>query len=218
MPHWRKWSCFENSSTPEATSYLLVGKQLQGWSQNGSMSGTKIVPLWLVALTLTLTWSPFGKRCHLRGWNRSFFLNMIINGKNGSSLSPFSKTAPGWSHFGSTFFSVLPPMCKGTYESNTLYGNLRAPPWYIYKVFTCHIKLWNKIWKQRAHLNRFLAEMMWISLQIFGAPITYKKLMSLWFFFYLPGYYDHLIRFSEENGKTSRNQGPISQKCLMPLP
>ncbi len=35
-----------------------------------------------------------------------FFLNMIIKGKTAppSEVAPFSKTAPGWSRFGSTFF------------------------------------------------------------------------------------------------------------------
>ncbi len=31
-------------------------------------------------------WSRFGKWCHLRGWSRLFFLNLIIKGKYGSTL------------------------------------------------------------------------------------------------------------------------------------
>ncbi len=45
------------------------------------------------------------KRCHFRGWSH-FFLNIIIKEKSAplSKVALFSKTAPGWSSFGSTFF------------------------------------------------------------------------------------------------------------------
>ena len=49
---------------------------------------------------LTLFW------CHLQRWSCFCLLNMIIKEKTApsSKVAPFSKTAPGWSRFGSTFF------------------------------------------------------------------------------------------------------------------
>ncbi len=59
VPLWRRWSRFENSSTPGAVFYLSVCKQLQGWSQNGARGGTKIVPLW----PRTSRFQPFFGKC-----------------------------------------------------------------------------------------------------------------------------------------------------------
>ena len=73
------------------------------WSQNGSIPDAVS---WYV--TQLHPWHYFGAT--FKGG--AVFLNMIIKGKTASSskVAPFSKKAPGWSHFGSTFF--LSALCQ----------------------------------------------------------------------------------------------------------
>ncbi len=80
-------------STSSCIFYLLEGKRLQGWSQNGARGDTKIVPLSLANLAKWL--QPW---CHPRGWSL-FFLNMIVK----ENTAPPSKVAPF-----STLFLLAP--------------------------------------------------------------------------------------------------------------
>ncbi len=105
-----KWCHFEEGG---AVFDLLVGQQLQGWSQNGARGGANTVPLWL-------RWSRFGSTFFLsagshlcQGWTRplgrtpgrpSMRAAGPRAGSTWSSTSIFSK----W-NIGNTQLFVAPP-------------------------------------------------------------------------------------------------------------